>query len=189
MILSFSNIIRFEQYETSEAFTSEEDECFVAGEGAEIEDLSFRLVGDLAQGGGAEDVVDGAGLGGDLLTSSNYDSESEAAESERPENAAEGAVEDIRSFKVDAILNENALDGEEEENLFQSYPATLLDEGGEEEAVEGQEEVDGKEGWRAGDLCVAPWEEEQDGDGCWYHAQVIQHYISQEPTTERVNAS
>ena len=121
--------------------------------------------------------------------SSNYDSESEAAESERPENAAEGAVEDIRSFKVDAILNENALDGEEEENLFQSYAATLLDEGGEEEAVEGQEEVDGKEGWRAGDLCVAPWEEEQDGDGCWYHAQVIQHYISQEPTTERVNAS
>ena len=142
MILSFSNIIRFEQYETSEAFTSEEDECFVAGEGAEIEDLSFRLVGDLDQGGGAEDVVGGAGLGGDPLTSSNYDSESEAAESERPENAAEGAVEDIRSFKVDAILNENALDGEEEENLFQSYPATLLDEGGEEEADEGQQEVD-----------------------------------------------
>ena len=100
MILSFSNIIRFEQYETSEAFTSEEDECFVAGEGAEIEDLSFRLVGDLAQGGGAEDVVDGAGLGGDPLTSSNYDSESEAAESERPENASEGAVEDISSSGV-----------------------------------------------------------------------------------------
>ena len=100
MILSFSNIIRFEQYETSEAFTSEEDECFVAGEGAEIEDLSFRLVGDLDQGGGAEDVVDGAGLGGDLLTSSNYDSGSEAAESERPENASEGAVEDISSSGV-----------------------------------------------------------------------------------------
>ena len=46
------------------------------------------------------------------------------------------------SFKVDAILNENAQDGEEEENLFQSYPATLLDEGGEEEADEGQQEVD-----------------------------------------------
>ena len=100
MILSFSNIIRFEQYETSEAFTSEEDECFVAGEGAEIEDLSFRLVGDLDQGGGAEDVGGGAGLGGDPLTSSNYDSESEAAESERPENASEGAVEDISSSGV-----------------------------------------------------------------------------------------
>ena len=120
-----------------EAFSNEEDECFVAGEGAEIEDLSFRLVGDLDQGGGAEDVGGGAGLGGDPLTSSNYDSESEAAESERPENAS-----DIRSFKVDAILNENAQDGEEEENLFQSYPATLLDEGGEEEADEGQQEVD-----------------------------------------------
>ena len=94
------------------------------------------------QGGGAEDVGGGAGLGGDPLTSSNYDSESEAAESERPENASEGAVEDISSFKVDAILNEDAQDGEEEENLFQSYPATLLDEGGEEEADEGQEEVD-----------------------------------------------
>ena len=64
--------------------------------------MSLRLVGDLAQGGGAEDVVGGAGLGGDLLTSSNYDSESEAAE-------------DNSSFKVDAILNENAQDGEEEE--------------------------------------------------------------------------
>ena len=74
--------------------------------------------------------------------SSNYDSESEAAESERPENASVGAVEDVSSFKVDAILNENAQDGEEEENLFQSYPATLLDEGGEEEADEGQQEVD-----------------------------------------------
>ena len=170
-------------------FSNEEDECFVAGEGTEIEDLSFRLVGDLNKGRGLEDVVGGAGLGGDPLTSSNYDSESEAAESERPENASEGAVEDFRSFKVDATLNENAQDGEEEENLFQSYPATQLHESAEEEAVEGHEEVDGKEGWRAGDLCVAPWEEEQDGDGCWYHAQVIQHYISQEPTTERVNAS
>ena len=150
--------------------------------------MSFRLVRDLDQGGGGKDVEGGVGLGGDPLTSSNYDSESEAAESERPENAIEGAVEDIRPFKVDAILNENAQDGEEEEDLFQSYPATLLDEGGEEEADEGQEEVDGKEEWRAGDLCVAPWEEEQDGDGCWYHAQVIRHYISQEPTTEIVNA-
>ena len=141
------------------------------------------------QGGGAEDVGGGAGLGGDPLTSSNYDNESEAAESERPENASEEAVEDIRSLKVDVILNENAQDGEEAEDLFQSYPATLLDEGGEEEAVEGQEEVDGKEEWRAGDLCVAPWEEEQDGDGCWYHAQVVQHYISQELTTEIVNDS
>ena len=68
-------------------------------------------------------------------------------------------------------------------------PPYYVDEGGEEEADEGQEEVDGKEGWRAGDLCVAPWEEEQDGDGCWYHAQVIQHYILQESRTERVNAS
>ena len=151
--------------------------------------MSFRLVGGLDQGGYAEDVVGRVGLGGNPLTTSNYDSESEAAESERPENASEGVVEDISSFKVDAALNENAQDGEEEEDLFQSYPATLLDEGGEEEADEGQEEVDGKEGWRAGDLCVAPWEEEQDGDGCWYHAQVIQHYNSQEPTTERVNAS
>ena len=83
-----------------EAFSNEEDECFVAGEGAEIEDLSFRLVGDLDQGGGAEDVGGGAGLGGDPLTSSNYDSESEAAESERPENASEGAVEDISSSGV-----------------------------------------------------------------------------------------
>ena len=131
----------------------------------------------------------GAGLGGDPLTSSNYDSESEAAESERPENASEGAVEDIRSFKVVAALNENAQDGEEEEDLYQSYPVTPPDEGGEEEAVEGQEEIDSKERWRAGDLCVAPWEEEQDGDGCWYHAQVIRHYISQEPSTEIVNAS
>ena len=123
-------------------FSNEEDECFVVGEGAEIEDLSFRLVGDLAQGGGAEDVVGGSGLGGDPLTSSNYYSESEAAESERPENASEEAVEDVSSLKFAAILSENAQDGEEEENLFQSYPATLLDEGGEEEADEGQEEVD-----------------------------------------------
>ena len=88
MILSFMNIIRFKQQETSEAFTNEEDECFVAGEGAEIEDLSFRLVGDFEQGGGAEDVGGGAGLGGVPLTSSNYDSESEAAESERPVNTS-----------------------------------------------------------------------------------------------------
>ena len=86
MILSFKNIIRCKQYETSEAFTNEEDECFVAGEGAEIEDLSFRLVRDLDQGGGGKDVEGGVGLGGDPLTSSNYDSESEAAESERPVN-------------------------------------------------------------------------------------------------------
>ena len=151
--------------------------------------MSFRLVRDLDQGGGGKDVEGRVGLGGDPLTSSNYDSESEAAKSERPENASEGVVEDISSFKVDPALNEKAQGGEEEEDLFQSYPATLLDEGGEEEADEGQEEVDGKEEWRAGDLCVAPWEEEQDGDGCWYHAQVTQHYISQEPTTERVNAS
>ena len=54
----------------------------------EIEDLSFRLVGNLDQGGCAEDVVGGAGLGGDPLTSSNYDSESEAAESERRVNTS-----------------------------------------------------------------------------------------------------
>ena len=88
--------------------------------------MSFRLVGDLDQGGGAEDVVGRVGLGGDPLTSSNFDSKSEAAESERPEKASEGAVEDISSFIVDAALNENAQDGEEEEDLFQSYPATLL---------------------------------------------------------------
>ena len=88
MILSFKNIIRCKQYETSEAFTNEEDECFVAGEGAEIENLSFRLVGGLDQGGYAEDVVGRVGLGGNPLTTSNYDSESEAAESERPVNTS-----------------------------------------------------------------------------------------------------
>ena len=88
MILSFMNLIRFTQQETSEAFTNEEDECFVAGEGAEIENLSFRLVGGLDQGGYAEDVVGRVGLGGNPLTTSNYDSESEAAESERPVNTS-----------------------------------------------------------------------------------------------------
>jgi len=61
----------------------------------------------------------------------------------------------------------------EDGDLFQSYPATILE--GMEQIGDNEEE--GKalaEGvlWLVGDRCVARWEEEQGGDGLWYRAQV-----------------
>ena len=63
----------------------------------------------------------------------------------------------------------------EDGDLFQSYPATILE--GMEQIGDNEEEEEGKalaEGvlWLVGDRCVARWEEEQGGDGLWYRAQV-----------------
>ena len=64
-------------------------------------------------------------------------------------------------------------------DLFQSYPATILE--GQDQI--GEVEVDDldKGGvddnlWMVGDRCVARWEEEQGGDGLWYRARVGQGF-------------
>ena len=68
-----------------------------------------------------------------------------------------------------------------EDDLFQSYPATVL-EGTAEHSAEGKDDQTEGHGegvfWAAGDPCVARWEEEQDGDGLWYRAQVGQDDLS-----------
>ena len=65
----------------------------------------------------------------------------------------------------------------ENSDLFQSYPATVLE--GQEQIREVEVEELDKSGvednlWIVGDRCVARWEEEQGGDGLWYRAQVGQ---------------
>ena len=61
----------------------------------------------------------------------------------------------------------------EDSDLFQSYPATILEEReeiGDDEKGSSKALAEGV--WLVGDRCVARWEEEQGGDGLWYRAQV-----------------
>ena len=62
----------------------------------------------------------------------------------------------------------------EHSDPFQSYPATRLE--GLEQSSDEMEDLSKvpAEGivWVVGDRCVARWEEDQDGDGLWYRAQV-----------------
>ena len=85
------------------------------------------------------------------------------------------AAEESNEGELRSSIHIEPKSATEDGDLFQSYPATILE--GMEQIGDNEEEEEGKalaEGvlWLVGDRCVARWEEEQGGDGLWYRAQV-----------------